>query len=77
MCKTIRWYQRHHNQVRLNRKMLSTFNPWKQINPYYFRHERKIIRVKIHRQTRRNNRIRLQKGWDIELEQKTNGWVSY
>lgn len=77
MGKTIRWYHKSHNQVRLNRKMLSTIHPWKQINPYCFRHERRIIRVKIHRQTRRNNRIRLQKGWDIELEQKTNGWITY
>lgn len=77
MGKTIRWYQRHRNKVRLNRKTLSAIHSWKQINPYYFRHERKIVRVKIHRQTRRNNRVRLQKGWDVELEQKTNGWVSY
>lgn len=77
MSKTIRWYHRHHNKVRLNRKTVSMIHPWKQINPYYFRHERKIIRIKIHRQMRRNNKIRLQKGLDIELERKTNGWVSY
>lgn len=73
MSKTIRWYQRLHNRVRLK---MSTINSWKPTNPYWFRHELRKIRVKIHRQFRRNNKIRLQKGWDIEMEPKTNGWVT-
>lgn len=50
---------------------------WKQWNPRYYRHERKIMRVKLHRRTRRGNKMRLQKGWDIEPEIKTNGWESH
>lgn len=76
MGKTIRWYHKSHNIMRLNRKIASMIHPWKQFNPYWFKHELKFIRVKIHRQARRNNKIRLQKGWDIELEQKTNGWIT-
>lgn len=74
MSRTIRWYHKIHNKARLK---ISIIHPWKQINPYYFKHELRIIRIKIHRQVRRNNKIRLQKGWDIELEQKTNGWITH
>lgn len=73
MSKTIRWYQRLHNRVRLK---ISKINSWEQTNPYWFRHELKKIRIKIHRQVRRDNKVRLQKGWDIEMEQRTNGWIT-
>lgn len=52
-------------------------HPYKEINPFFFRHEYKLIRVKIHRATRRNNKIKLQRGWDIEPEIKTNGWMTH
>ena len=50
---------------------------WKNINPFYFRHDLKIVRIKLHRASRRNNKVLLQKGKDIELEIKTNGWETH
>lgn len=58
--------------------VISLYVPvWKQWNPRYYRHELKILRVKLHKQTRRGNKVRLQKGWDYEPEVKTNGWMTH
>ena len=50
---------------------------WKEVNPFYYRHERKPIRVKIHRQTRANNKSNLRRGLDYEPEVRTNGWLTH
>ena len=80
MSRTTRWWQKPQTQFRLKlRPTDSEFNEpiHKQHNPRYYRHEDKILRVKLHRQTRRGNKIRLQKGLDYEPETKTNGWLTH
>lgn len=77
MSRTYRWWHRKRNAF-LFEKYLSDLTPvWKNINPFYFRHELKIIRVKLHRASRKNNKVLLQKGRDIEPEIKTNGWETH
>jgi len=62
MTNTIRWYNK--------------LDKW--YNPYYFKHELKAVRVKIHRTIRHLNRQNIHCGlFDIEKEVKTNGWISY
>ena len=52
-------------------------HPYKEINPFFFKHELKLIRVKMHRALRRSNKVRLIKGLEIETEEKTNGWLTH
>jgi len=61
MARTTRWYYRL-NMVR---------------NPYWYRHELKYVRIKLHRRYRHRNRITLRKGVDIESEPRTTGWETY
>lgn len=92
MSKTKRWWDKPHNRFRLklddvfscsnqctrkfdNRRDI--VRTWKQLNPFYYRHEDKFIRVKIHRALRRINKVNLMNGFEIEYEQKTNGWLTY
>lgn len=80
MSHTTRWWHKPHIQFRLKlRHTDSEFNEsiHKQHNPRYYRHERKILRINLHRQTRHKNKIRLQKGLDFEPEVKTNGWLTH
>jgi hypothetical protein len=77
MSGTLRWWHKSKN-VFIHEKRSGGCTPlYASINPFYFRHEYKLIRVKIHRALRRNNKIRLQKGFEIEPEQKTNGWITH
>lgn len=50
---------------------------YKEDNPYGYRHERKVLRVRHHRKYRVNNKIRLKKHLDFEPETRTNGWLTY
>lgn len=77
MGKTLRWWNKPSNRARLNIRLVAHIHPWKVINPFYFKHERKEVRIEIHRETRHANRIRIKKGMDIENEIKTNGWETY
>ena len=80
MSKTTRWWQKPHTQFRMRwRPEDSKLNDpvWKQWNPRHCRHERKIMRVRLHRNTRRENKIRLKKGRDIEPETRTCGWLTH
>ena len=76
MSRTNRWWNKHKNFIRLT-KDRSFILKCKDINPFYFRHELKFLRVKMHRALRRGNKIRLIKGWEIESEEKTNGWLTH
>lgn len=77
MSRTLRWWHKNKNQF-IHEKRFGGCTPlYTSINPFYFRHEYKMIRVKIHRALRRNNKIRLQKGFEIESERKTNGWITH
>lgn len=71
MSRTKRWWNK---PINLNQFLILSY---KNINPFYFRHEDKFIRIKQQRALRRNNKIQLSKGWEIEKEQKTNGWLTY
>lgn len=74
--KTIRWWniQEHLKKLPKKRRPLC---PWKSFNPYWFRHELKVIRTEIHRKYRHLNRIRIKKGMDYEPEILTNGWLTH
>ena len=79
MSDTIRWYQipeRVKRVIRAKRSWIQNY-PWYYINPFYFRHEKKEIRVEEHRKYRHRNRIRVEKGMDILIEPKTNGWLTH
>lgn len=61
MTRTIRWYH-----------MLGRF-----YNPYWFRHELRHIRIKLHRKFRYRNKVAIKRGLDIEFESRTRGWETY
>jgi len=77
MSNTIRWYQIPRKIKKLNRYRKSWIHLWKYINPFYYRHDHKIARIEQHRVYRHRNRIRIQKGMEILIEPKTNGWLTY
>jgi len=77
MGKTLRWWNKPKNRARLNRLRVLLTHPWKVINPFFFRHERKEVRVELHRKSRHANRIRVKKGMEVEKEIKTNGWETH
>ena len=68
MGKTIRWFNKPNTVSRL---------AGRNVNPYYFKHERREVRTELHRESRHANRIRLKKGIDVEPERKTNGWITH
>ena len=89
MGKTKRWWNKPHNRFRMDLDK-GTKCPfcddyahrcliplWKERNPLNYKHERKILRVKLHRKTRVKNKNLIRKGWDYEVESKTNGWLSH
>lgn len=75
MSHTIRWWN-NPNLKKVSRRIREYILKYK-VNPFYFRHEDKFIRVKQHREFRHINRIRLQKGLDVLIEPKTNGWLTH
>mgnify|MGYP006959932308 CR=1 FL=1 len=89
--RTTRWWQKPHNRFRMNLDNENDFkcpicglihcpwsDPiWKEVNPRFYRHEKKFLRVIHHRNSRRNNKLRLKKGWEIEPEVRTNGWLTH
>ena len=79
MSRTIRWYQIPKKVKNLNRtrKAWLSICPWNYINPFYFRHENKYVRIEEHKKYRHRNRIRVDKGMDILIEPKTNGWLTH
>jgi len=77
MSRTIRWYQIPERIKTLPPRRKAWIHPWKYINPFYYRHERKEARVEEHRKYRHRNRIRIAKGMDILIEPKTNGWLTH
>lgn len=77
MSRTKRWWNKSKNSFLFQKKLGNCTESWKNINPFYFKHEFKLIRVKIHRAVRRRNKVNLLKGFDIEPEQKTNGWNTH
>jgi len=80
MSRTIRWWHRKVNLVRLsNRRVIfmnEWVNPWDNVNPYWFKHETKFIRIELRRKQRHRNKIRIRKGMDILPELRTCGWES-
>lgn len=77
MGKTVRWYHIKEHVKKLTKERKSWIHPWKEINPYWFRHELRCIRTELHRKYRHFNRIQIKKGRDIEKEQRTNGWMTH
>ena len=77
MSRTLRWWHKRKNKFIFEKRLSLHTSLYVNINPFYFRHEHKLLRVKIHRASRRNNKIRLQKGFEIESERKTNGWMTH
>ena len=89
MSNTTRWFHKPKNRFRMNLDFVERcpfcgsfyyeWNTpmWKEPNPFYYKHERKIIRVKIHRENRRGNKVRLQKDREIEPEIRTWGWLTH
>ncbi len=80
MTRTYRWFHKPQNRFRLSDSRqfeITCPEPWNALNPFYFRHEFKQIRKKMHRALRRNNKIFLQKGWEIQSFQNTNGWNTW
>jgi len=77
MSRTRRWWHKHKNYMRLNERYRWFIDNYPNINPFYFRHDYKLVRIKIHRSVRRLNKIRLQKGREVEEETKTNGWETH
>ena len=76
MSYTIRWYQIPGKTKKLTKEQKSWIHPWKYINLFYFKHERKEQRIEEHRKYRHRNRIRIKKGMDILYEPKTRGWLT-
>ena len=77
MSRTYRWWNKHKNLARLPESRLWWWKEWSTVNPFYFRHDRAILRAKMHRALRRLNKIKLQKGRDVEPLVKTNGWMTH
>ena len=77
MSDTIRWYQIPEKTKKLTKKRKAWIHPYKYINPFYFRHEDKFVRVEQHREYRHINRIRIKKDMDILIEPKTHGWLTH
>ena len=89
MTRTTRWFHKPKNRFRMKLDagvichvsglIHYEWNTpiWKEPNPFYYKHERKIIRVKIHRENRRGNKVRLQKDREIEPEIRTWGWLTH
>jgi len=79
VSKTKRWYQISEKIKKLNRtrKLWLSICSWNYINPFYYKHEKKYIRIEEHRKYRHRNRIRIDKGMDILYKPKTNGWLSH
>ncbi len=75
MGKTIRWWN-NPRMKKLSARIRTAINNW-NVNPFYFKHELKEIRTELHRKSRHANRIRLDKGLDIEPERKTCGWETH
>ena len=75
MSRTMRWWQRPKSHC----KIIGVWwwNIWDNINPYYFKHEYKKRRVVQHRNSRHENKIRIEKGQDVEKEIKTEGWETH
>ena len=77
MSKTYRWWNNIKDMERISMHTAYFINICRGVNPYWFRHDYKQLRAKLHRRSRRNNKIMLQKGIDIEIEMKTRGWETY
>lgn len=76
--KPIKWWDIKQHFKKLSKKHREFIKSTKgKINPFYFRHEHKKVRVELHRSTRHDNKIRLKKGWDILKEIPTNGWETH
>lgn len=73
----MRWWHKNKNKFIFENIFGNCIPIWKEVNPFYYKHEYKLVRVKIHRALRRNNKIKIQKGFDVEVEQKTNGWITH
>jgi len=74
MSRTLhtRWW--NNLNIKKASKRIRTFI---NLNPFYWKHELKFIRVKLHRQFRHMNRQNIKKGLDYEKEPKTNGWMTH
>ena len=79
MSRTKRWWNHSNKTRKLKAYHLEQLEDdgYGAFNPFYGKHELKIIRVKIHRAVRRLNKVNLQKGREIEPETKTCGWMIY
>lgn len=74
MSRTLRWWN-NSNIKKVSKRIRAFINS--NINPFYWKHELKFIRVKLHRQFRHMNRQNIKKGLDYEKEPKTNGWMTH
>lgn len=75
MSRTKRWWQRRKSHCKI--LLCTWWNIWDDINPYYFKHEYKKLRIIQHRNNRRENKLRIKKGQDVEKEIRTEGWETH
>lgn len=75
MSRTYRWWTKAKSHCKLLNK--SWFTWYREINPFYSKHENKLKRVEQHRQLRHDNKERIRRGRDVEKEQKTQGWETH
>ena len=60
--------------------MTRTIRCWHEdhdFDPNWYRHESKLIRRWLHRASRHFNKTQIMKGWDVEVERKTCGWMTW
>ncbi len=75
MTRIYRWWNTRKNKSRIVKRIHE--KSWKEINPYWFKHEIKKERIQEIRNTRHDNKVKLRKGSDIERYDKTQGWLSH
>lgn len=75
MSRTYRWWTKVKSHYRYLHE--SWFVWYRDVNPFWGKHEYKCKRVEQHRRNRHENKERIKKGRDVEKEQKTQGWETH
>jgi len=74
MSRTFRWW--NNPRIKKLSKRLKDLVRSK-INPFYYQHEIKEVRIYLHRQFRHMNRLNVKRGIEPEKEIKTGGWLTH
>ena len=75
MSRTTRWWSKAKSHCKIIG--VCWWNVWDNVNPYNYKHESKKRRVVQHRNNRRENKLRIKLGRDVEKELKTQGWETH